>query len=617
MLTGKEMLLDLLDKALVSPVDADEQKKLIEQDIQQYKVFLNNFTSPLDIVKISATMLEKLASNIVPEENQQPFIANIKFLQGLISLNNEKNKQTVFNNQQVILVEELKELIKRTISKNEFLIAILNDNAGKTRKQYQEIKDLIISNDLIKAGDYDLIEELVYKLCPSDVESVWDKVLTYLNTRNAEKLEKIHLVNKKNKLKEKFRKKTNQKKTDEKETPISIEQRLSEFIQKSRRTHSARILPAIEKAERIKQLFMSLGYSYDDLDFALKNKLLETRNFIGLRPLIRYLKEKNPIVLPLLGNNLSGLVYILTESNQLNIEKVLHKLAYVHDLSEETTKKVINLMTPIFGAKGTRNFLGNSRVFEQYQVDLKQTIDTSPKALIVNHQHLRRLITNLEEQSANVKSVLEKCAVTIGQNINVILDNILLLETYGFNLKSFFAEQDACYSLLNCRDLAGKLDQLIEMGLNETIHQNPDLAGNTLGTIIIKRVYYTFKNDIPVWESSNNNAIDTLIKQNNTIIDESQISLLIAEHPILEMLDEGCRPAIYTSTPLALLKRRTELIIGQKTFSRLKTYRVFKSLVEQGVKDADALYYAITYKSSLEEIEYGYVKEFISRVEAL
>ncbi|UKI28134.1 MAG: hypothetical protein L6V78_03895 [Clostridium sp.] len=68
-------------------------------------------------------------------------------------------------------------------------------------------------------------------------------------------------------------------------------------------------------------------------------------------------------------------------------------------------------------------------------------------------------------------------------------------------------------------------------------------------------------------------------------------------------LEEGHRLAIYYDTTYAQIKRKTEFVFDRIVISRLKTYRVFDSLVRAGVKPEEAIVKALTFNLPLEESE--------------
>lgn len=629
MLAGKEIIIGLLKQAIASFNNTDQERQTIITDIDNYKTFLTNFTSPVAITQLSTEMLDRLVENIVPAENQATLVAKIKLLQDLMVEDADQNYQKNLAPEQLMIVEEVKELIIRTISKNQFLISVLNDKAGKAKTKYQELLTLIENNELIKESDYDLLAELVRNYCTVQFENTWDKVLTYLNVRNAEKLGMIFngqsekpIIAEESEINDQVALEVPVKPKAAPESErieiktAKLEQKLLDFIQKSREKYRAIISNPIEKEKVINTFFDELGFNYEHLDLALKNQLLLYRNVYQLKRLVDYLKSNQTITSNLNPGNLEALAYILSESNEIIIEKVLRQLVYVHDVSDPDLKKIINLMTPIFGEKGSKNFLANAKIFEQYGIDLQVIINSSINVLVVNNKKLREIVKVLSKYPVDIKGIIEKCAIAIGKADDLLIHNIKILENYGFDLTTFFAEKSSSYVILNCYYLAEKIDQIIEAGLGEEIHREPGAAGAILTRMIVKKVSYCFKNNLLTWEkaSDSESLISKRVADSGYIIDEPEIRLLVAEHSILGALDDGYRPAIFSLTPLALIRRRTQFQFDQTVISRLKVFRVFKLAIDHGLSESEALLYAITYKTALSAAEYQNIKYIIEKL---
>ena len=54
-----------------------------------------------------------------------------------------------------------------------------------------------------------------------------------------------------------------------------------------------------------------------------------------------------------------------------------------------------------------------------------------------------------------------------------------------------------------------------------------------------------------------------------------------------------------------------ELVFNNKIVSRIKTYSVFKALIDNKVKEENALLYALTYNMDLTSNEYEEVKSYV------
>ena len=651
MLTGQMLLIDLLEAALASFTNG--QKRNLSFDNTEYKTFLTSFNSPNVLAELPEAMLISLVANIEPKEKQKSFEASIRFLKGLAILAKEKPVEVHFNQAQLVTIEELKELIRRSIEHNDFLIKTMSKKTKKIKIKYQELLNVVKNEGLISVSDYDLIEVLIRNLS-GDTDGILDNVMTYLNARNAKILSGIAggvadlelaahdeptilvpeevQINDENDVSE-----TLEFENWGKELALAAIENsgfgagtvpeLTEELPVILNEPEPQVENFSQSAElKFQEIFNSLGFNYEELLSGFKPTLMTTRTPQEIETVALYLKEQVPVVLSNISKtNPVALVYILCSSNPVIIEKVITDLIRVHNINESELRNILNLMTPIFGVEGSENYLANSALIAEYGVPLSVIIDNSLSFLVANHHKIKAIIRRLNRYGANIKTIIEKCPV-IFNNTALLRKNMKILKMYGFDLRSFFAENAACYVLLNNHDLATKLDQFIEIGLNEHIHNSP-MPGNTLRALIIKRVFYAFKNQMPAWLASENNspsplhnevfkfnAYDEIVKNSDYFIVEPDISLLVAEHPIVELIDEACRPAIYSNTPIALLKRKTELLFGKKVISRLKTYRVFKILVAQGVKESEALMFALTYNSILEDEEYNGIKLTVERL---
>ena len=108
-----------------------------------------------------------------------------------------------------------------------------------------------------------------------------------------------------------------------------------------------------------------------------------------------------------------------------------------------------------------------------------------------------------------------------------------------------------------------------------------------------------------------NKDYDKLIREQATALDA-----LISKYPILECIDASHRAYIFKDSYNAAIKRKTELIFGNKIISRIKTYSLFKVLVENNVNVQEALLYALSYNTILDQSEYDNLKSVVYFKEA-
>ena len=98
---------------------------------------------------------------------------------------------------------------------------------------------------------------------------------------------------------------------------------------------------------------------------------------------------------------------------------------------------------------------------------------------------------------------------------------------------------------------------------------------------------------------------------NMKILGEKDISDLIYNYPILGYFQNGLRVNSFDESYFGLIKRKTELVLKGKIFSRIKVYSVFNALVRKEIPIKDATLYAFTYNMDLTSDEYEEVKSYV------
>lgn len=674
MLSGKELLIDIIKPALSAIDNHGTQVQQLSFDNTELNAFLNNFNLPEDIINLTDAVLNNLVDNIEPVDAQSYFSGNIKFIRGLAEIAKEKKSKLNLDKNQLLNLEELKELIIRTIVKNEYNIKQVKEKSDKQISDYRRILGLIQSESIIPEEDYDVIEKIIRLETPNSIENNLDKVFTYINEFNARKLSEIYTGIKEEKEVKK------EKPTisidlipvvPKEEPPVVIdrvvedyneEEQIDElevttlqldetnniddifsFVNLKKKKASTKLADA-EHSQKLKEILSYLGFNYDIVPDELKSKLL-IEDLDKVEKFAHYLKEENKVVLnKIKSNNIYSLIYILRYSSKQRIELVLSVLKNYFGIKSAGGElfKIANNATTIFSEQGCHNFVENSKIFKQYEISINNLIDKNINFLHTDNQELLSNVNMLLKYGADIPILIDKSNISISTHYSftgfssLIRKNLDILKMYGFDLRDFFEEKNTCYTILNSVDLASKLDQFIEVGLNEYIHTNQKNAGNTLKTLIIKRIYYAYKNKMEVWETSNieynrlsNNPIikdepklsyqefnqlKKYVKDGKNIINEQEINMIKSDYPIMEIIDEGNRPAIYSNSPLAILKRKTELIFDTQVISRPKAFRVFKLLMDDGFNEKKALLFALVHNSILEEREFIFIKDIVERI---
>ena len=650
MQTGKDVLLDIINKAL----DIDTEEEVTEQQLDFYNTELNmilsDYNFPEDITKINEELLKKILSSIENPSERIAYQASLTYSVGLLNL------KLGLNDLQKSKILTLKDLIAKTIQRNNFQKLRLKEKTGENHDEYRRIKTIIETDQIITSDDYDVIEAMVRDEVIIDVDSVIDKVMTFLNIFNATKLKE--LLEKKPKEQTKIPEFVELPKPVEDKKP-DIEEVAARIIN-DKKPAPTNLIEA-ERTQKIKEIMSYLGYSFDDFDIKLqtKLKLLGIPNFNALEEFAKYLKEENKVLLQFLKpKNYAGLVYILSSTTKESIERVFQTFESKFNIKPDNVvfSKLVNTATTIFGEKGSQNFELNSEIFLEFNVSIKDIVDKSVGILCSNNDKFKNIINTFKKNNADIETMLKKCLILFSTTnhcnpAQLIEDNLIILGQYGFDLEALLTAEKPCFGILVSLDLASKLDQIIEVGLNEYIHVYPAYASQNFNALIIKRVYYAYKNGLEVWSSakksknpylSNNvtgtNAksdaypeevvlasmpettreivqqYDSQIINDYRVITDEEIRELKEIYPILEVIDEGYRPAIYSDTKLLDIKRNTEFVFDTQVISRLKTFKAFKVLVEFNVPEKEALLYALTYNSILEEREYQFIKSVVEGI---
>jgi len=679
MSSGKQILTNILLSALNIKESHGINVKDLAFDNSELKIFLDNFKMSEDILNLKKPLLKKVTANIEPDSSRDEFLTEINFIIGLAEIAKKENSKLELDKEQLLKLEKLKEIISRYIQKNEFNIKYIEENGAKNNESYRRLLRLTEDDELYSADDYDVVEKIVNLITPENASSNLDKIYTFMNEANARKLKEKYtgVVKKKEpninitltriepkkeeKVEESIEEEVIEQEVIEEEKPRVLERIIEdytpdaveieeiedhtisenffEFVNLGESKKNAVLVDA-ENAQKLKEIFATLGFNYDDFDDDLR-KELELENINRLEKQAEYLIKQKIVLSKVVSKNTNVIVYLLTRSTKEYIEIVTRTLENRFDIKSAGGElfRIVNYATTIFGEEGSYNFVENAKLFIEYNIDINKIIDTNINFLYSNNENLKETIDYLKKYKADIKTIVENCSFAISppfafqEHKNLLRKNIEVLKMYGFNLIDFFNEKDSYYTVLNTTDLASKIDQLIEVGLTEYIHGNEKFAGNTLKTLIIKRNYYAYKNGLDVWNSlkiefnrlnkahpDNKMSYDEFlkvkkhIKESNELISEEEIGIIKSDYPIMGIVDESTRASIYSDTPLAILKRKTELIYGTQIISRQKVFRVFRALIDYGFEEKKALLYSLMHDSILEEQEYIFIKESVEEM---
>lgn len=602
MLQGKEILLNIINNTLLAEQTSSDVQQLAF-DNTELNAFLSNFKNPtVDIVHLTDNMLSNIIKHIKSKEEQKSFEASIKYIKGLIDINKEKSEEVILSTDQLLILSQLEELIKIAIESNEYLMTHLKERANKPIDDYRKILTVIQTEQVFTDKDYDIVENIVRTEINTDVENKLDKIFTYLNEFNSRKFKRkdSEKVNKRLMTNDVF------------ESVIRTTERPTTDLEKAERT------------QKIKEVISFLGYNYEKLNIELKLKLISVNDLEELEKLIKYVTEEKPsIIHSIKEDNIYGLIYILVNSTINIIENIINILETQCGikLSSAEFKKIINTATIIFSNNGFINFEENVSILSNHDISFKNIVRDNISLLSTNPKNLNKLINKLIKKGVNIKDLINNSSILLnprqknGKTYS-IENNIDILEMYGFDIDAFFKESNPAYSILNSKDLSLKIDQFVEIGLNDEIHKDTSKAGSILKTLIIKRVYYSYKNNYKVWDNKTieNNLYIKEILESDLIMSDTEIEKIKSFYPVMEVIDEGYRSAIYTDAPMGLLKRRTEFVFGTQIISRPKVFKIFKILSDLNIPLKEALHNAVIYNSVLEPHESVFINDAINKI---
>ena len=267
----------------------------------------------------------------------------------------------------------------------------------------------------------------------------------------------------------------------------------------------------------------------------------------------------------------------------------------------------------------------NDKLLSKFDVNVKKFKKEYPAFFLESYQVNNRKMDLLEDNGIDIDEVLKHAPKLLLSPYYLLEKNMTIMKSYGFDLSC--EEDKSNYVVLGTGNLDLALDYFIELGYNDFIHKDVKNCLKNLRALIIKRIYYAYKNKINIWRIDGTNVemlsnreknkdYDKLIREQATALDEETIDVLISKYPILEGIDASHRAYIFKDSYNAAIKRKTELIFGNKIISRIKTYSLFKVLVDNNVNVQEALLYALSYNTILDQSEYDNLKSAVYFKEA-
>lgn len=306
--------------------------------------------------------------------------------------------------------------------------------------------------------------------------------------------------------------------------------------------------------------------------------------------------------------------YLLSKDTDAKFNEIISKVNRYNLILLQGNKSVNEI------EENNEDINRNDKILLQYDIDIKEFKKEYPSFFYENFQINNRKIELLKDYNINVIDVFKFAPKLLTCPLYLLEKNMVIMKSYGFDLS--FEIDKSNYLVLGTGNLDLALDYFIELGYNNFIHEDINICLKKLRALIIKRIYYAYKNKINIWRidgtnfevinnRKRNNDYDKIIREKAIPLDEETIDILLSKYPILEVIDTNHRTNIFNDSYNASIKRKTELIFGNKIISRIKTYSIFKVLVDNNINVQEALLYSLSYNTILDQREYDNLKSVV------
>lgn len=601
-MSEKDYIISLLDKYLKYLEDNENKNRSYFKDVLSQ--INDNYSYIYDfIIGISENLILELLDDI-HYENKKDF---------LLDFNEIRNKLLSYNGDYSNL--KLEDSENNTINLFEKIIKDFVSVKDDDKDYVLDFKYRLDNNKSLLGNDYDLLEKIIYLFEKEDADVLFEEAMDYLNRYN------ISLIRKYSK---KEKKKVVYKKVGDSnlinvtpfENMVSFDYAPKEKtrVNKKRKVKDKSELK-IEETKDMKKLFNDYGFDYENVcrNYADKVKNL---NFDETKEFLEYLNDNS--FLKDVDKNGKILGLLLTKSNLNKFRDVNDILRNKYSLNDKSIEQILKRYTLVYCDDEINNFTNNVQLLNLCGIkDINVVINDNIMFLLNRYNDNLNVYNKLNDMGINANNLFKNALNIVTINNELLFKNIDVLYSYGFDLRD--EEDYKSFSVLLINDLGRTLDMFIEMGYSEFIHDKPELTLRNIKSLIIKRILFAYKNNLNIWDNVKEDSLNKInyeyekFIKNRKILNDSEINLLIKEHPILSLLDSGMRITTFNESYFASIKRKTELVFNNKIVSRIKTYSVFKALIDNKVKEENALLYALTYNMDLNEYEYDMLKKVVYR----
>lgn len=601
-MSEKDYIISLLDKYLKYLEENENKNRSYFKDVLSQ--INDNYNYIYDfIIGISENLILELLDDI-HYENKKDF---------LLDFNEIRSKLLSYNGDYTNL--KLDDGENNTINLFKKLITDFVNVKDDDKDYVLDFKDRLDNNKSLLENDYDLLEKIIYLFEKDDADVLFEEAMDYLNRYN---ISLIRKYSKKEKKKVVYKKvgDSNSINVTPFENMVSFDYVPKEKtrVNKKRKVEDKSELKR-EETKDIKKLFNDYGFDYENVCRIYADEI-KNLNFDETKEFLEYLNDNS--ILKDADKNGKILGLLLTKSNLNKFRDANDILRNKYSLNDKSIEQILKRYTLVYCDDEINNFTNNVQLLNLCGIkDINVVISDNIMFLLNNYNDNLNVYNKLNDMGINANNLFKNALNVVSINNELLFKNINVLCSYGFDLRD--EEDYKSFSVLLINDLARTLDMFIEMGYSEFIHDKPELTLRNIKSLIIKRILFAYKNNLNIWDNVKDDSPNKInyeyekFIKNRNVLNDSEINLLIKEHPILSLLDSGMRITTFNESYFASIKRKTELVFNNKIVSRIKTYSVFKVLIDNKVKEENALLYALTYNMDLNEYEYDMLKKVVYR----
>lgn len=601
-MSEKDYIISLLAKYLKYLEENENKNRSYFKDVLSQ--INDNYNYIYDfIIGISENLILELLDDI-HYENKKDF---------LLDFNEIRNKLLSYNGDYTNL--KLDDGENNTINLFKKLITDFVNVKDDDKDYVLDFKDRLDNNKSLLENDYDLLEKIIYLFEKDDADVLFEEAMDYLNRYN---ISLIRKYSKKEKKKVVYKKvgDSNSINVTPFENMVSFDYVPKEKtrVNKKRKVEDKSELKR-EETKDIKKIFNDYGFNYENVCHIYADGI-KSLNFDETKEFLEYLNDNS--ILKDVDKNGKILGLLLTKSNLNKFRNVNDILRNKYSLNDKSIEQILKRYTLVYCDDEINNFTNNVQLLNLCGInDINVVISDNIMFLLNSYNDNLNVYNKLNDMGINANNLFKNALNVVSINNELLFKNIDVLCSYGFDLRD--EEDYKSFSVLLINDLARTLDMFIEMGYSEFIHDKPELTLRNIKSLIIKRILFAYKNNLNIWDNVKDDSPNKInyeyekFIKNRNVLNDSEINLLIKEHPILSLLDSGMRITTFNESYFASIKRKTELVFNNRIVSRIKTYSVFKALIDNKVKEENALLYALTYNMDLNEYEYDMLKKVVYR----